>query len=183
MGLDGTRSDVPGIPNPNQHFVGLLGQLNVAQRIGRGFELRGRVTGQYSRGTLYSGLRLAVGGINSVRGYRESLFLVDRGAIGTIELARAFDLSGDQRPSSFNWGGFTASLFADAAIFRNAEPPQAEEKTIGSVGASLAWTPSSAIRASITYGHALRDVASPSNRSLQDRGVHFRILLHPLGMF
>ena len=183
IGLSGTRSDVPGIPNPDKTFIAILGQLNVAQRLGSGFELRGRLTGQHSRGILYSGLRLAIGGANSVRGYRESLFLVDRGVIGTAELAHSFSLSGNRRPGAFDWGGFTASLFVDGARFRNAGPPQPEIKSIASVGASLAWTPSTAVRASIAYGHGLRDVPTPGNKSLQDRGIHFRILVHPMGLF
>jgi hemolysin activation/secretion protein len=183
IGLGGTRSDVPGIPNPDRHFVALLGQFNIAQRLGRGFELRGRLTGQHSRGILYSGLRLAIGGANSVRGYRESLFLVDRGVIGTAELAHSFSLSGERRSTGFDWGSFTASLFADGARFRNAGPPQPEVRSIASVGASLAWTPSSALSATIAYGHGLRDVPTPGSRSLQDRGIHFRVMVHPFGLF
>lgn len=183
VGLDGTRSDIPGIPNPHRNFVALLSHLNVAQRLGSGFELRGRLTGQYSRGILYSGLRLAIGGANSVRGYRESLFLVDRGVIGSVELARSFSLSGQRPSTEFDWGGFVASVFADAATFRNAGPPQPEEKSISSVGASLTWAPSSAIRASITYAKALNEVANPGKRSLQDRGIHFRVIVHPFGLF
>lgn len=184
LGLGGTRSDVPGIPNPHSQFVGLLGQVHLAQRLGNGLELRGRLIGQTSRGTLYSGLRIAVGGINSVRGYRDSLFLVDRAVIGTLELAKTFDLSADKGGSGgFRWGAFSVSVFADGAAFKNAEKPQPEERWLGSVGASLAWIPSDAFEASVTYGHALNDVPGPENRTLQDRGIHFRLIVHPAGLF
>jgi hemolysin activation/secretion protein len=183
IGFDGTRSDVVGIPNPRKRFASLLGQFNVAQRLGRDFELRGRVTGQYSHGTLYSGLRLSAGGINSVRGYRESLFVIDRGIIGSVELARDFKLAGDRTPTTFDWGAFTGSIFADGAAFKNAQAPHPGETSVSSIGASLAWTPSSALRAGITYGRALKDVATANGESLQDRGIHFRVLVHPLGLF
>jgi hemolysin activation/secretion protein len=182
VGFDGTRSDIPGIPNPRRNFLALLGQLNFAQRLGSGFELRTRVLGQISRGTLYSAARLAVGGVSSVRGYRESLFLVDRGVIGTVEVARTFSLAGETSRGGLDWSAFTASIFGDAATFENAIDPQPEKRSIASVGASLAWTPSDAFRASITYGHALTEIASPANRTLQDRGVHFRIVMHPLAL-
>lgn len=179
IGLDGTRSDIPGVASPRDHFSAFLGQLDFAQRLGAGFELHGRVTAQHSLGTLYSGLRLAVGGVDSVRGYRESLFLVDRGIIGSLELSHAFDLSGERHREGFAWGSFSASAFADAAAFGNAEKPELPQHHIASVGVSLAWTPSDALRAEIAYGHALNRIDLPGNRSLQDRGIHFRVIVHP----
>lgn len=178
VGLDGTRSDIPSVPNPNRHFVALLMQANYVQRIESGFELRGRLIGQYSAGTLYSAVRLGIGGASTVRGYRESLFLTDRGLIGTVELARALSLSGGKK--GFDWGGFTASVFADGATFANARRPQPETKSIASVGAALAWTPTAAFEASVAYGHALKDVAVPNAGTLQDKGLHFRIITYPL---
>jgi hemolysin activation/secretion protein len=182
IGLDGTRSDIPGIPNPHRHFVALLGQVNFAQRLGSGFELRSRLLGQTSRGTLYSAARLAVGGASSVRGYRESLFLVDRGLIGTVELVKGFRLGRGARSGAVDWAAFSASVFGDAAVFGNAIDPQPEKRSIASLAASLSWIPSDAFRASLTYGHALRDIPTTSGRSLQDRGVHFRVVLHPLAL-
>jgi hemolysin activation/secretion protein len=180
VGMDGTRSDVPGVPNPKQHFIALLTQLNFVQKLGPHFELRSRLIGQYSNGTLYSATRLGVGGATTVRGYRENLFLVDRGLVGTAELARPFNLGGREEERSFNWGRFTASAFVDAARFGNAGRIDPEVQSIASIGASLAWTPTDAFEAAVTYGHALKDVAVPNDGSVQDKGVHFRIIAYPL---
>lgn len=183
VGLDGTRSDIPAIPTPRRQFMGVLGQLNFAQRIGESFELRGRLTGQHSRGTLYSGLRLSVGGANTVRGYRENLFLVDRGAVGSLEIAHNFNIRGDRGRSDFDWGRLSVFGFVDGARFRNAEAPQTEQRWIASTGLGLAWRPSPSLQASIAYGHALRSVEIAGNKSLQDRGIHFRILTRPFDVF
>jgi hemolysin activation/secretion protein len=183
LGLGGTQSDIPFVPNPSDHFTAVLGQLNLAKRLGGGFELRSRLVGQYSAGTLYSGERLSIGGASSVRGYRESFYLVDRGLIGTAELAYAFSLAGRPASRDLDWGAFTVSLFTDAALFRNATEPQLTRKFISSIGASLSWTPTQAFTAIATYGHALQDVTGPQQDDLQDRGFHFRILVHPHRLF
>jgi hypothetical protein len=43
--------------------------------------------------------------------------------------------------------------------------------------------PSPAFQASIAYGHGLRDVSTPGDKTLQDRGIHLRLIVHPLGIF
>jgi hemolysin activation/secretion protein len=180
VGLNGTRSDIAGVPNPKRHFVALLTQLNFVQKLGPHFELRSRLIGQYSNGTLYSATRLGIGGAITVRGYRENLFLVDRGVVGTIELARPFTLGGREDRQGFNWGRFTASAFVDAAKFGNAGKVDPEPHSIASIGASLTWTPTDAFEASVTYGHALKNVEIPNEGSVQDKGVHFRVIAYPL---
>ena len=182
LGLGGTQSDIESVPNPADHFSSVLGQLNFAKRLGGALELRGRLVGQYSGGTLYSGERLSIGGANSVRGYRESLFLVERGIIGSLELARPFRLWGRRARGGVDAGAFTASIFADGAAFRNAVAPQPDSKVISSIGASLAWTPSDAFSAIGSYGHALNDVETSQQSKLQDKGFHFRVVVHPLGI-
>lgn len=180
-GLDGTRSDVPGLPTPKDGFHALLAQVNYARRLSDdGLELRARLSGQVSDSVLYSGERLSAGGESTVRGYRENLLLGDKGVIGSVEIARPFSLSGRRAAGrSFDWGAFAASVFADGAYVRNHRPPHPESR-IYSVGASLAWTPSDAVSARITYGHALRDVEVAGNKDIQDRGWHGRLTVRPL---
>lgn len=185
MGLWGTRSDQPLVLNPDRHFRALLVQLNYARRLDRhGLELRARLTGQAANSILYSGERLAIGGAASVRGYRETLLLADRGLIGSVELARPFSLSGEGAARrGWDWGAFTAGIFADAALADNVEGPDPAPDAIAGVGLMLAWQPSDAISLRLDYGRALVDADQTGSRNLQDRGVHFRLVLHPLGLF
>ena len=177
MGLGGTQSDIPSVPNPKDQFLSVIGNVAFARRLAdNGLELRGRLTAQWSGGTLYSSERLSVGGVNSVRGYRESLFLVDRGLIGSAELAYPIGLG--------RKGGnaITLSLFADGAWFKNAGADQLPSKSIASIGAAAAWSPVPGVRLMGAYGHALKRVARPQTRDLQDRGFHFRITVHPIDL-
>ncbi len=181
VGLGGTRSDIPGVVNPHANFVVALAQANYARRLGpSGLELRARLTGQLASSILYSGERLSIGGQGSVRGYRENLFLVDRGAIGSVELAWNFKLTGRRGKSAAGWDSFTLAAFADAAAGGNKEPPEPARGFIASIGAGLTWAPSEALRLSLAWAEPLRDVPRSGTRNLQDRGIHFRLTVEPL---
>lgn len=57
VGLDGTRSDAPGVPSPDQNFTSVLAQLNYARRLTDRLEVRARVAGQWASGLLYTSER------------------------------------------------------------------------------------------------------------------------------
>jgi len=180
-GLDGTKSDIAGLPVPEMDFHAVLAQVNYARRLtGDGLELRARAYGQWADSVLYSGERFSAGGETTVRGYRENLLLADKGVVGSVELARPIRLGGRSGTSrNFDWGAFTVSGFADGAYMTNHKAPQPEHR-IYSVGASLAWTPADAISARVTYAKSLKDVEPAGERDLQDRGVSFRLTVRPL---
>ncbi|PEQ14232.1 hypothetical protein B2G71_01080 [Novosphingobium sp. PC22D] len=179
QGLDGTRPRIAGVLSPDRDFRVVRGAGSLAKRLtGSGLELRARLGAQWADGILYSGERYSVGGAQTVRGYRETLLLADTGVNGTLELAHPLQFGAPS--NQFNWGRFTASIFADAAYVDNRKGPDPSPDTIGSVGVSLAWQPSPALSASVTYGYALKDVSIAGERDLQDRGVHFAVVFRPL---
>jgi hemolysin activation/secretion protein len=182
VGLDGTRSDIPGAPSPSPNFKVVLVQASYARRLAGGqVELRLRGAAQVADGPLYSGERFSAGGEDSVRGYRENLLLADDGAFGSVELARPFTL-GDSGggANGAHWGAFTASVFLDGAWVDNRADPDPSPRAIGSVGTSLVWTPTDAVSARITYGAALTKAEVAGKRDPQDRGLQFRVTLRPL---
>ncbi|MDZ4374839.1 MAG: ShlB/FhaC/HecB family hemolysin secretion/activation protein, partial [Phenylobacterium sp.] len=180
QGLEGTRGDIPGLPTPKKGFHAALAQVNYARRLpAYGIEVRARLSGQWADSVLYSGERFSAGGEYTVRGYRENLLLGDRGVVGSVELARGFRLGRPSGGRAFDWGAFTVSAFADGAYLRNKQPPH-PVKTIYSVGSSLAWTPSDALSARITYAKSLKSVEVAGRRDLQDRGFQFRVTTRPL---
>jgi hemolysin activation/secretion protein len=185
VGLDGTRATEPGIPNPSENFLALLAQFNYARRLtDGGLEVRARLTGQMSDGTLYSGERLSAGGEGTVRGYRENLLLADRGVIGSAELSHPVRIGPPPGASTrFDWGRFAISGFFDAAYLSNAQAEDPAPRFIPSTGVSLAWTPSDALQARVSFGAALREIDQAGSRDLQDRGVHFRVTFFPLRLF
>jgi hemolysin activation/secretion protein len=178
QGIEGSRSDVTGITAPSPRFRSWTGQISHARRLGdSGFELRARLSGQYGAGALYAGERFVAGGSQSVRGYRESLVLADRGVTGSAELARRLVLgTGAKGPLGLRWGSFTPAVFADGALVRNADRAfQPVPGEIASIGAQLTWTPSPQLSARITYGHALIDAPVTGSRDLQDDGLSFAL--------
>ncbi|MDM7955898.1 ShlB/FhaC/HecB family hemolysin secretion/activation protein [Blastomonas sp.] len=178
QGLEGSRSDVIGIAAPSPNFRSWTGQISHARRLGRsGFELRARLAGQYGEGALYAGERFVAGGSQSVRGYRESLLLADRGVTGSVELARPLVLgTGAKGALGLRWGTFTPAVFADGAVVRNADRAfQPVPGEIASIGAQLSWTPSPQLSARLTYGHALIDAPVSGDRDLQDDGLSFAL--------
>jgi hemolysin activation/secretion protein len=182
IGIDGTRSDIPGVPTPNRHFLVGLAQLNYARRLTpAGLELRARLTAQYSDGTLYSGERLSIGGEASVRGYRESLVIADRGLVGSVELARPVSLSGAVPGSrTFDWGAFTIAAFVDAGAGWNADGFNPRPRWLASVGPAVTWQPSEALSVRVAWGIALNDTEVTGSRDLQDDGLHIRVVMRPL---
>lgn len=181
VGLDGTRSDIPGLAAPKENFVAALAQVNYARRLSdRGLELRARLSGQIANSILYSGERFSAGGETTVRGYRENLILADNGLVGSVELATPLKFSSAQgRGAGFAWDSFSISAFADGARVRNDRPPH-PKREIYSIGASLAWAPAEALSARVTYGHALNKVERFGGKDIQDDGWQARIVFRPL---
>lgn len=182
IGLAGTRSNQPLVLNPDRRFLSLLVQLNYARRLSAdGLELRARLSGQLASSLLYSGERLGIGGEASVRGYRETLLLADQGAVGSVELALPFSLSGeDGRRRAFDWGGFSIAAFVDGAYADNVAGPEPAPEIIAGAGVALTWQPSDAVSLRVTYGRAVVAVDPTGTTDIQDRGVHFRFTLYPL---
>ena len=185
LGLDGTRSDVIGLPQPPENFKTIVAQANYARRLTADrLELRGRLTGQWTDDVLYTAERFSVGGSNTVRGYRENLILADRGVVGSVELAQPFSLSsGGAARRDVDLGSFTASLFVDGAWVDNVGSGDPSPRWIASAGVSLLWTPSDALTARLTYGESLKKVQTVGKRDLQDRGFAFCVTVRPLALF
>ncbi|WP_299193694.1 ShlB/FhaC/HecB family hemolysin secretion/activation protein [uncultured Erythrobacter sp.] len=185
QGLDGSKGDIPGLVTPDRNFRTANVRASYARLLTpEGLELRLRFAGQAADGILYSGERLAAGGRQTVRGYRETLALADQGMIGSIELAQPFDLTGRGGASQgFDWGRFSIAGFVDGAWLDNREVEDPVADMLWSVGAALTWQPSPGLSATFAYAHALKDAVPPGSRDLQDRGFHFAVTLRPLQLF
>lgn len=181
LGLEGTRSDIPGVPTPDENFVGVLGQFNFARRLDdSGLELRARAEGRWHSSVVYPGERAPIGGVASVRGFRETLYLSDNALRGSLELARSFDLAPGRTDRAFGPGAISLAGFVDAVVFGNRADPQPPRGFLASTGASLAWSPIPALSARVTYAYGFQDVLVGGERDLQDDGFHFAVTFFPL---
>ncbi|HEY3951681.1 ShlB/FhaC/HecB family hemolysin secretion/activation protein [Phenylobacterium sp.] len=182
QGLGGSHSDGAGALDPSGDFRDVLVQASYARRLdAAGLELRLRGAAQWADGPLYTGERFTLGGEDTVRGYRENLILADTGAFASAELAQPFSLDDGRRGyGRMDWGAFTASAFVDGGVAKNRQGPNPDPPSLSSVGVSLAWTPSEALFAKLTYAKALRAAPLAGDRDMQDRGFEFRVTVRPL---
>ncbi|MEZ5739309.1 MAG: ShlB/FhaC/HecB family hemolysin secretion/activation protein [Burkholderiaceae bacterium] len=161
---------------PDTHFVSLGGQARYARRLGAGKDqLVLRLAAQYTANPLLASEQFTIGGVSSVRGYRENRLVRDRGASASIEWRRPL-LEGTL-PAGLGAGPaqLQGVLFADVGtgtlVGRQAIGP----RSLASIGAGLRLLAANGLSAEIFYGHGLGDVPSAGN-SLQDRGLHFRLV-------
>jgi hemolysin activation/secretion protein len=128
-----------------------------------------RVDTQISNDPLLSIERFAIGGLDSVRGYRENQLVRDSGVVVSGEL-RIPVWRDSLRRSLLELVPFTDYGYGWNDGF---EPP---DDTLWSLGAGLRFTPWRWLLAEIYWGGRLRDVPNP-NDDLQDEGVSFRVVV------
>lgn len=126
-------SGQPNKGEPNYFYV--RGSASHERPLWRQLVVGGRVLGQYSPGALISNEQLALGGVESIRGYLESEYLGDIGVSGNLELRwNALTGGNGQRPWLFQ-----PYTFFDAGIVAIQEPlPQQQRRIdLSSWGAGL----------------------------------------------
>ena len=129
-----------------------------------------RGSAQLSADPLLSIEQFAVGGIDTVRGYRENQIVRDIGFAGSVELHIPLIATAS--------GNRILELvpFFDLGYGRNVESPD-NSQLLPSVGVGLVYTPNRHVNAQVYYGYALdRDINDESD-DLQDAGIHFNVLL------
>jgi hemolysin activation/secretion protein len=158
---------------PDSDFTLLVGQVQYARRLQwRGSRLLVNGTVQLTNDALLAMYKLPVGGRYSVRGYRESQLVRDRGLAASVELQFpvAVDASGQRR------GKLDLALFADYGLSRDETELLTAQRGehLASVGAGLLWDPLPGLHFEIYRGIELAEQDNP-RESLQDRGIHYNL--------
>jgi len=160
---------------PDSEFVSWLGQGQWVRRLGKSdtrVVLRGQA--QWTTDRLLPMEKFSVGGVASVRGYREDLQTGDRGWNASLEL----QIPVLETPSLFaggNSGGGRVTLipFIDAGRAWNVDEPKND--TLVSAGAGLVWDINRSVRASLFFGRGLINRPDPADDDIQDIGLHFSL--------
>ncbi|MBI1778226.1 MAG: ShlB/FhaC/HecB family hemolysin secretion/activation protein [Proteobacteria bacterium] len=164
-----------GPSKPNGRFFTWLGQGQYARRIFGESELVLRLDAQFSHDPLFSLEQLSLGGANTVRGYRENLLVRDNGYIGSVEgRIPILSFALPWQAQAAEGGVLQLAPFFDYGAGWNKDRPTPSPRNIGSVGLGLRLDLGGRIHAQLYYGKALREVPV-SPRSLEDRGIHFRL--------
>jgi hemolysin activation/secretion protein len=162
---------------PDSDFFSLLLQAQYVRRLGLlDASLVARLDGQFSNDRLLRLEKFAVGGIDTVRGYRENTLVRDNGVVGSLELRVPVwqirlpgiaDAPGD--------GQVELAPFVDAGRSWDNGPAGNPSPTfLASYGIGLRWAPTSYLRGFLYLAERIRDIDDPPVGDRQDSGIHFR---------
>lgn len=160
-------------PKKNSDFFAWLGQAQYAYRVNEdGSQVVLRGNSQLSKDKLLPLERIAIGGMGTVRGYRENQLVRDEGYNVSAEyrypvlavtnlnaLAHLYLVPFVDYGSAWNQGEKTQNLFSVGAGFE------------------LDWKP---FHSEFYYGYALNQPTQNQQGDLQDAGIHFRARLDVL---
>lgn len=174
-GLDALGATVNSEDFPGGQFFSWLGQSMFLQRLlDNGTNLVVRANIQLADSPMLSLERYAIGGVYTVRGYRENTYVRDNGFNTSVEVQYPiYELDTEQRNSLhlvpfWDYGGG----------WNNPGNPGVDLKTdyLFSAGIGLNWQ-FRQVSADFYWAHAFTPVRNKTiaERSTQDDGIHFRI--------
>jgi hemolysin activation/secretion protein len=156
---------------PSSEFFSWLGQAQYAYQVlddGSRIVLRGNA--QFSDAPLLPLEQIAVGGVNSVRGYRENHLVRDNGYSVSLEFHYPlFKENGTDTRHRLSLIPF----FDYGAAWNDTKAVNNRRDALYSVGLGLSWQ-FSRLSADFFYGYALNRSDISSRGDLQDDGIHFQ---------
>ncbi|MBF0559875.1 MAG: ShlB/FhaC/HecB family hemolysin secretion/activation protein [Nitrospirae bacterium] len=152
-------------------FFSWVGQAQWLRRLTEGgIQAVFRIDAQLSDSPLLPMEKFSVGGMNSVRGYRENLLVRDNGVATSLE----FRIPVLQNTVIGEGGALQFAPFADFGWSWNKGQSTPNPQTISSIGAGIRWSGIKKLNLAVYYGYGLRKVIN-NDHDLQDDGVHFQI--------
>ena len=175
-GLDAFGATIHDDGSPDSRFLTSLGQAQWVRRLaGNRGEVLARGEIQKTDGALLPLEKYAVGGSESVRGYRENVLVKDNGWNASLEyrlpLARVPVPELGDGP---NDGQVKLAFFADAGRAWDADAAPGAARTLYGVGIGVRWNVTADAYVHLYKGFALRNM-DVRDRDLQDSGIHFRL--------
>ena len=173
LGLDILDSSINEDPIPDSRFFTWRGQGQYVRRLGQDNLLILRSDLQLATSNLVPLEQFSVGGIQSVRGYRQDALLTDNGFFMSAETK----LPMYQTPS--RQSSLSLVPFFDFGVGWNDDSGNnPEDNALLGVGLGLQWQTGETFNARLDYGIPLLEVED-SNNTLQEDGVYFSINYTP----
>jgi len=147
-------------------FFSWLGQFQWVQQLSPKVRLVTQLNAQLTPDSLLSLERFSMGGVDTVRGYRQNQLVADNGILGSVEAY--IPLSSD----------FQLAPFFEFGTAWNNQDPDPDPATIASLGLSLRWQIRPDVDLHLDYGIPLIEVNNRGN-SLQENGFHFSLRYQP----
>lgn len=152
-------------------FFSWLGQFQWVQALGRDVLLIARLNAQLTPDALLSIEQFGIGGIDTVRGYRENQRVADQGFAGSLEVRVPIV----RRPDGI--GTIELAPFFDVGKVWSQRTEVFSPATLMSAGLGLRWQ-SRWFNAQLSWGHQFYPI-NDAGDSLQDKGIFFSINLSP----
>jgi hemolysin activation/secretion protein len=167
--LDATINDRP----PDGRFFDWRGQAQYVRRLARDTLFVFRSDLQLSPSALVPVEQFALGGQQSVRGYRQDALLTDNGVSASAEVR--FPIL---RVKSIK-GLLQIVPFIDFGVgWNSGNIPDPDQNTLVGAGVGLQWQMGNSLNARFDWGIPLVDIRSGKN-SLQEQGLYFSINYSP----
>jgi hemolysin activation/secretion protein len=162
---------------PSSRFFVWLGQGQYVQRIWNDIEGLVRADLQLSDAPLFQIEQFALGGIDTVRGYREYLTVTDDAVLASAELHIPLGKLRLPYLAKADGDGLIQLVpFYDFGQGWNVDRPTPYPPNISGVGAGLRWYLGAGLTAEFYYGYAIRNVRDVlGGNSLEDKGIYFRV--------
>jgi hemolysin activation/secretion protein len=175
FGLDAFDSTINTDGSPDSKFVSWLGQFQYVRRLSesRGDQIRLRADLQLTDEALLPVEQYAVGGLDSVRGYRSFQLLRDYGYTASIE----YRIPVFSNPVGARNLQFAAYVDTGGAKFKDRDNP--DPSSLTGVGIGFIWSPAREFFAELYYAEGLDDVPEPPSSHLQDESIYFRLVYRP----
>jgi hemolysin activation/secretion protein len=123
---------------------------------------------QYTDQSVVSMEQFSLGGMNTIRGYRENQLIRDNALVISPELRIPVYKDRYGKPLVY------LIPFCDFGTGWNTEGPKGRE-TICSAGLGVTYNPSDYVNMAVYWGHAFKDFDIPKDDDLQDYGIHFQL--------
>ncbi|MBW4662981.1 MAG: ShlB/FhaC/HecB family hemolysin secretion/activation protein [Chroococcus sp. CMT-3BRIN-NPC107] len=157
---------------PDSRFLSWQGQAQWVRLLAPETLLLVRGNVQLSATSLLPLEQFSLGGLQSVRGYRQDLLLTDNGAFASAEVRLPV-----LRVSDWN-AVLQVAPFVDVGSTWNAGRESPERNSLASVGLGLIWQQSDRFTARLDYGIPLISVSS-TERTWQENGLYFSVFYNP----
>ena len=173
LGIDAFDATVNDDPLPDSRFFAWRGQGQYVRRLARDTLLLLRSDLQLSTTNLVPLEQFSVGGLSSVRGYRQDAILTDNGFFTSAEVRLPI-----LRVEKIQ-GLLQVAPFIDFGIgWNGGSDPDPEENILIGLGLGLQWQMGERFSARIDYGIPLTDLED-RDRTLQEDGIYFSVNYSP----
>lgn len=158
---------------PDSRFFLWRGQGQWVRQLAKNSFLLVRGNAQLASTSLVPLAQFSLGGLGSVRGYRQDRLLADNGVLGSVEVV----LPLYKLPKRL--GVVQIAPFLDVGtVWNSASGGMLDEKTLASIGLGLQLKLDKRLTARIDYGYPLVNLDS-RNRTWQENGFYFSIRANP----